>query len=140
MPSQQAALAPKAAGGQDSYDTAYSSMLNGDYAQAEVGFKAFLSSNPTDARAASGQYWLGESYYSRKMYREAADAFLTSYQQYPTSQKAADSLLKLGLALEGLGEKKAACASFNELLAKYPKASKAIRDLATAEKTRAKCA
>lgn len=123
----------------DQYDAAYAYMLNGEYALAESSFKAFLADHPTDKRAASGQYWLGESYYSRKMYREAADAFLTSYQQYPSSPKAPDSLLKLGLALNGLGEKKAACASFDELLAKYPKASKALRDLAGAEKNKARC-
>jgi tol-pal system protein YbgF len=123
----------------DQYDAAYGYMLSGEYGLAETSFKAFLADHPTDKRAASGQYWLGESYYSRKMYREAADAFLTSYQQYPSSPKAPDSLLKLGLALNGLGEKKAACASFDELIAKYPKASKALRDLANAEKNKARC-
>jgi tol-pal system protein YbgF len=123
----------------DQYDAAYGYMLSGEYALAETSFKAFLGDHPTDKRAASGQYWLGESFYSRKMYREAADAFLTSYQQYPSSPKAPDSLLKLGLSLNGLGEKRAACTSFDELLTKYPKASKALRDLAVAEKNRAKC-
>jgi tol-pal system protein YbgF len=123
----------------DQYDAAYGYMLSGEYGLAETSFKAFLADHPTDRRAASGQYWLGESFYSRKMFKEAADAFLTSYQQYPSSPKAPDSLLKLGLALNGLGEKKAACASFDELIAKYPKASKALRDLATSEKNKAKC-
>lgn len=123
----------------DQYDAAYGYMLSGEYGLAESSFKSFLADHPTDRRAASGQYWLGESYYSRKMFREAADAFLTSYQQYPSSPKAPDSLLKLGLALNGLGEKKAACASFDELLAKYPKASKALRDLAGVEKSKARC-
>lgn len=123
----------------DQYDAAYGYMLSGEYGLAETSFKAFLADHPTDRRAASGQYWLGESFYSRKMFKEAADAFLTSYQQYPSSPKAPDSLLKLGLALNGLGEKKAACASFDELITKYPKASKALRDLATSEKNKAKC-
>ena len=50
-----------------------------------------------------------------------------------------DSLLKLGLAYQGLGERKAACNAYDELLTKYPKASKALRDRATAEKSRGKC-
>lgn len=138
-PTRAASLGQPVPPAGDQYDAAYGYMLSGEYGLAESSFKAFLTDHPTDKRAASGQYWLGESYYSRKMYREAADAFLTSYQQYPSSPKAPDSLLKLGLALNGLGEKKAACASFDELLAKYPKASKALRDLAGAEKNKARC-
>ncbi|WP_165498274.1 tol-pal system protein YbgF [Siculibacillus lacustris] len=133
------ASVPPTASPRDEYDAAYGYILNGEYALAETSFKTFLANHPTDRRIGSAQFWLGESYYARARHKEAADAFLKSYTQFPDGAKAPDSLLKLGLALTGLGEKKAACASWDELLVKYPKAAKAVRDRAAAEKTRVKC-
>ena len=123
----------------DEYDAAYGYILNGEYDLAEKSFKTFLANHPTDKRAGSAQFWLGESFFQRNMHREATDAFLKSYTQYPDDLKAPDSLLKLGLAYQGLGERKAACNAYDELLGKYPKASKALRDRAQAEKSRGKC-
>jgi tol-pal system protein YbgF len=133
------AAAPPTASPSDEYDAAYGYILNGEYALAETSFKTFLANHPTDRRIGSAQFWLGESYFARGRHREAADAFLKSYTQFPDGAKAPDSLLKLGMALSGLGEKKAACASWDELLTKFPKASKAVRDRAAAEKSRGKC-
>ena len=123
----------------DEYESAYGYVLNGEYELAETSFKTFIANHPTDKRIGSAQFWLGESYYVRSRNKEAADAFLKSYTQFPDGPKAPDSLLKLGLSLSALGEKKASCTTYDELLAKYPKASKALRDRAAAEKTRAKC-
>jgi tol-pal system protein YbgF len=133
------ASTPPTASPRDEYDAAYGYVLNGEYDLAEQSFKTFLANHPTDKRIGSAQFWLGETYFSRARYKEAADSFLKSYTQFPDGPKAPDSLLKLGLALNGLGEKKAACASWDELLTKYPKASKPVRDRAAAEKARGKC-
>lgn len=133
-----ATVAPTASP-RDEYDAAYGYILNGEYDLAEQSFKTFLAHHPTDRRIGAAQFWLGETYYARARYKEAADAFLKSYTQFPDGPKAPDSLLKLGMSLSGLGEKKAACASWDELLVKYPKASKPVRDRAAAEKVRGKC-
>jgi tol-pal system protein YbgF len=133
------ASTPPTASPRDEYDAAYGYILNGEYALAETSFKTFLANHPTDKRIGAAQFWLGESYFARSRHKEAADAFLKSYTQFPDGSKAPDSLLKLGMALSGLGEKKAACASWDELLVKFPKASKAVRDRAASEKTRVKC-
>jgi tol-pal system protein YbgF len=124
----------------DDYDTAYSMMVAGDYGGAEAGFKRFLATHPNDPLAANAQFWLGESLYARKQYREAADAFLKSYTDYPDSTKVTDSLLKLGLSLKGIGQKDAACATFSELLTKYPGAPTAVRAEAQAQSQASGCA
>lgn len=123
----------------DEYDAAYGYIMSGEYALAERSFKQFLANHPTDRRAGSAQFWLGESFFQRNMHREATDAFLKAYTQYPDDVKAPDSLLKLGLAYQGLGERRAACNAYEELLTKYPKSSKALRDRAQLEKSRGKC-
>ncbi|WP_181703074.1 tol-pal system protein YbgF [Chthonobacter albigriseus] len=125
---------PKAA-----YDEAYGLVLSGDYAAAETSFKRFLKDHPRSEQAGSAHFWLGESYFARDKYREAADAFLTTYRDYPKSQKAPESLLKLGLSLEGLGEKDAACATYGELAKKYPGAPATLLDRVTAQRASAGC-
>ncbi len=121
------------------YDTAYQYLLAGDYESAEAGFRQFLLDHPNDRLAGSAQFWLGETHYARGNYREAADAFLKSYTDYPDGSKVTDSLLKLGLSLKGLGQRDAACATFSELLTKYPSAPAPVRAEAQSEQRRVGC-
>jgi TolA-binding protein len=75
----------------------------------------------------------------RGQYKNAADAFLKGYKKYKSSEKAPDALLKLGMALAELGQKDAACSTFNELKTKYAGAPEHIRDDANAQRKRAGC-
>ncbi|CTQ55042.1 tol-pal system protein YbgF [Roseibium album] len=121
------------------YDQAYSLAVNGDYAGAQRGFQTFIDNYPDSEFVANAQYWLGESLLAQQNYREAADAFLKTYTDYPRSSKSPDSLLKLGVSLRGLGEAEAACATFSELLNKYPDAAPAVLSQARDERSRAQC-
>lgn len=125
---------------QTDYNEAYSRAVNGDYAGAEVGFRTFLETYPGDRLSANAQYWLGESLLAQQNYREAADAFLKTYTEHPGNSKGPDSLLKLGVSLRGLGEADAACATFSELLSKFPNAAPAVLSQARDERRRAQCA
>lgn len=136
---QMAAVAPTTVDPGADYDRAYSSIVSGDYAAAETGFKKFLTDFPGDPRAADAQYWLGESYFSRHQYRDAATSYLATYKNHPTSQKAPDSLFKLGLSLEGLGETSAACATYGELAKKFPKAQSGLVSRVATQKQKLGC-
>jgi tol-pal system protein YbgF len=122
------------------YDAAYGYVLSGEWQLAQASFQRFIENHPTDRRVGSAMYWLGEAFSARRQFREAADAYLKSYTQYPDDPKAPDSLFKLGVTLGNLGERQAACATYGELLDKYPRASKALRDRAVGERQRARCA
>ncbi|WP_269585611.1 tol-pal system protein YbgF [Roseibium sp. Sym1] len=124
---------------QTDYNEAYSLAVNGDYSGAERGFRNFLENYPDDQRSANAQYWLGESLLAQQNYREAADAFLKTYTNHPGNEKSPDSLLKLGVSLRGLGESDAACATFSELLNKFPNAAPAVLSQARDERKRAQC-
>ena len=121
------------------YQRAYSSILSGDYKTAEVGLRQFLVAYPEDARAPDAQYWLGESFFSRAQFREAANEFLAAYKSFPKSSRAPDSLLKLGLSLAGLGEREAACSTFAAVLKQFPDASSALRQRVDFEQASASC-
>ena len=88
---------------QSLYEQGYGSMLQHDYGAAETAFRQLIASHPNDPLAGSAQYWIGESYYVRGQYKSAADAFLKGYKKYKASDKAPDTLLKLGMSLAELG-------------------------------------
>ena len=120
------------------YQQGYGALLQKDYGAAEVAFRQLVETHPGDALAGDAQYWLGETYYVRGEYKNAADAFLKGYQKYK-GQKAPDTLLKLGMSLAELGQKDAACSTFNELKAKYPGAPVEIGDEAKAWRKKTGC-
>lgn len=136
---------PEAAGGADPantkqlYETAYGHLLQQDYGAAEVAFDDFLKKYPSDPLAGNAQYWLGESFFVRGQYKQAAGAFLKGYQTYGKSAKAPDSLLKLAMSLDRLGQKDAACSSYGELSTRFPTAAPHIKSRAQSERQRLAC-
>lgn len=121
------------------YETAYGYLLQRDYGAAEAAFDDFLRRNPNDPLAGNAQYWLGELLYVRGQYRAAANAFLKGYQSYAKSAKAPESLLKLAMSLQRLGQKEAACSSLGELATKFPNVAAHVKTTAQAERQRAGC-
>lgn len=121
------------------YQQGYGALLQKDYAGAEGAFRELVKAYPNDPLAGNAQYWIGESYYLRGQYKNAADAFLKGYKKYKSSEKAPDTLLKLGMSLAELGQKDAACSTFNELKSKYPGAPEHIREDAIAQRKHAGC-
>jgi tol-pal system protein YbgF len=120
------------------YERSYESLLRRQFGDAESGFQTFVSKHRDHSLAGNAQYWLGETYYVQGDYKQAAQAFLSGYQNFPKSRKAADSLLKLGLSLKRLGQNEQACAAFNAVSENYPKATEA-RKRAQSESKRDGC-
>jgi tol-pal system protein YbgF len=142
LPAPQTAAAQPAEPEQSAkqlYEQAYGFLLQRDYGAAESAFESFLSRHPSDPLAGNAQYWLGESLYVRGQYRAAAGAFLKGYQNYARSPKAPESLLKLAMSLQRLGQKDAACSSYSELTAKFPTAPGHIKSTAQSEQKKAGC-
>jgi tol-pal system protein YbgF len=135
----QVATLPPSDSPKDNFDLAYGYVLRRDYALAENSFRAFLEKFPNDRLTPDAQYWLGESLFQRKQYRDAAEAFLTVSTKYENTPKAPESLLRLGQSLAAIGEKEAACASLGEVLRKYPRASVAVKQGVEREQKRAHC-
>ncbi len=139
-----AAALPQATAGdaasKQAYETAYGHLLQQDFPAAEAAFDDFLKRYPNDALAGNAQYWLGETFFARGQYKPAAGAFLKGYQTYARSAKAPDSVLKLAMSLDKLGQKDAACASYAELTAKFPNAPGHVKNRADTERRRLGCA
>jgi tol-pal system protein YbgF len=123
----------------EQYNFAFSMLRQGDYPGAEQAFRAFLDQHPKGNLSGNAQYWLGETYYVRADYEQAAVAFMKGYQTYPDSTKGPDNLLKLGMSMANLGKTKEACAAFGRLESQYPRAAEAIKRRATTEMSRLGC-
>lgn len=133
------AAPPPGVDAQTLYQQGYAALLQKDYGAAEATFRQLVEAYPDNALAGDAQYWLGETYYVRGQYKAAADAFLNGYKKYKSGQKAPDTLLKLGMSLAELGQKDAACSTFNELKTKYPGAPAHIGDEAKAWRKKTGC-
>jgi tol-pal system protein YbgF len=124
---------------QQLYERAYGLLLQKDYGTAEETFEDFLKRHPAHALAGNAQYWLGETFYVRGQYRPAAAAFLKGYQEHAKGQKAPESLLKLAMSLQRLGQKDAACSSYSEFATKFPNPPAHLKTLAQNERQRSGC-
>ena len=117
-------VAPDAARSQ--YDEAMNLVARARYDEARAAFRGFADSNPKDPMAPQAIYWVGNISYVQKDYANAAQAFAEQIKKYPTSPQSAESMLKLGLSLIGLGEKKEGCLTLGAIRSKYKQAPPAI--------------
>jgi tol-pal system protein YbgF len=140
--SELAAAAPsgqEAGTAQQQYEHAFKLLSQTDYHGAERALAAFIEQYPSDPLAGNAKYWLGETYYVRGQYAEAAVTFAEGYQSYPDSVKAPDNLLKLGKSLAALDQTADACGTFAELLKRYGNAAPTILKQAKSEQKRLAC-
>ena len=122
------------------YDYALSLLLkHQDFSRAEEALKAFVKQYPRKSLTGNAQYWLGETYYVRKRYQDAAFAFAEGYQKYSDGRKAPDSLLKLGMSLSRMKKRAEACTAFTRFLSNYPTASARLKARINRERIEAKC-
>jgi tol-pal system protein YbgF len=123
----------------EQYNAAFGLLKQADYPAAEGALRSFVAQHPKDALAGSAQYWLGETYYARGRYAEAATAFAEGYKNYPKGSKAADDLLKLGMALARANQKQNACVAFAQLDHDFPNPGSSVKEHSLAEKKRLGC-
>ena len=123
----------------EQYNHAFGLLKQADYPGAEVALKAFIDAHPRDPMAGNAQYWLGETYFTRNRFMEAATTFAEAYKRYPKGSKAPDSLLKLAMSLARANQKQNACVALTQLDHDFPQAGAAIKERAVAEKKRLGC-
>ena len=121
------------------YDFAYDFLKKRQWTEGRAALQAFLERNPQDDLSDNAAYWLGETYYINKQYKEAAKAFLEGYRDYPNADKAPDNLLKLGKSLAALDQPDKACTTYAKLLEDYPNSQPRIIKLAKSERQKLNC-
>jgi tol-pal system protein YbgF len=125
---------------QASYDTAFGLTRARSFDQAEQAWQNFLRQYPDHPLDGSAQYFLGETYFGRNDYPRAAAAFAAGFEKYPRSDLAAETLLKLGIALGRSGQAAPACEALARLEREFPSTSGVVRERALVEKRQYRCA
>lgn len=116
------------------YDQAFSHLQTNDFASAQGSFEEFIRAYPDHSLSANAKYWLGETFYARSEYQEAARAFARSFKDHPDGQKAPDTLLRLAMSLRGQGMTDEACLTLSELNNRFPNAPASVKTQASQER------
>ncbi len=114
-------------------------LQSGEYEAAEGTFREFTRSRPNDRLAPDAVMGLGDSFFQRQRWREAAENYVDVTTKYAKSARAAEAELKLGISLRGLGAAKEACDVLTNHGQKYPTAPAAIKQGVGRELQRARC-
>jgi tol-pal system protein YbgF len=108
------------AGEEADYNKALKLALNGKPREAKAAFSDFLARHPQSALSPNVRYWIGESDYIQGNMSQAAQSFSEVSTRYAGHHKAADSLYKLGMVQEKLGDTAAARTAYETLVRDYP--------------------
>lgn len=133
------AAQPQFANARDHYNYAFRLLNQTKYDEASAGFKTFLKKYPKDPLAGNANYWLGETFYIKKDYANAADNFRQGFEASPSGPKAADNLLKLAMSLDALKQSKQACAVLGQVVSKFGKTAANAAHKAETEQKRIGC-
>lgn len=119
-------------GDREAYERILNRFKEGDLENARQGFAEFLVQHPHSDFAPNARFWLGESYYGKKDYPRAIDAYDQVQLNHPTSEKVPAALLKKGYAYLALKDRKRAASALKQVIDLYPRspeANKAIDKL-----------
>jgi tol-pal system protein YbgF len=114
-------------------------LREGDFLGAQSALRQYLQFNPDAADVGEMQYWLGESYYVRGGYADAADSYIASMKRDPRGLKAPDAMVRLASVLRELGKVTEACATLGSFPGQYPDAPQIVKDKAAEEAARTGC-
>jgi len=107
------------------YQAAYGDYQRGNFDLALAGFRDFLDANPGSDLADNAAYWIAESLYSQKKYREAIQQFDAVINGYPNSDRVPAALLKKGYAYVELGQRSQGIVQLQYVLHEHPQAQEA---------------
>lgn len=107
------------------YQAAYRDYQRGNYDLAIEGFRDFLAVNKVGDLADNAEYWIGESLFSQKKYREAIEQFDVVVSKYPRSDKVPGALLKKGYSYISIGERAQGVVQLQYVIHEHPSSQEA---------------
>jgi len=94
------------------YALALKKLDAGEAPRARELLTDFLARFKGDPLSANAQYWLGETWYAEKKYKDALAEFQKVPKEYKGSEKVPDAQLKIGMCFQNLGDCKTAMLFF----------------------------
>ena len=107
------------------YDSGMSFYNGGQFDLAIQAFQDYLRNYGETDRASNAQFYIGDSYYIQKNYKDAITEYDKCIERYPQGNKEAAARLKKGFALIELNEKTAGTRELRSLINQYPNSHEA---------------
>ena len=107
------------------YERLLALFREGDLDGARQGFAAFLRDYANSDLSPNARFWLGESYYGKKDYKQAIDSYDRVELEFPRSEKVPAAILKKGYAYLAMKDKKRASSAFTQVVTLYPRSPEA---------------
>lgn len=107
------------------YQQGLDSFKGGNTQRAREILTKFVEQHPNHELVANAHYWIGETYYTEKIYDQAILEFEKVIKNYPGKEKVPAAMLKQALAFKGLGDKKSARYVLGKLIENFPHSSEA---------------
>ncbi|MEK7237068.1 MAG: tol-pal system protein YbgF [Nitrospirota bacterium] len=107
------------------YERLLALFRDGDLDGARQGFAAFLRDYPNSELSPNARYWLGESHYGKKDYKQAINSYDRVELDFPQSEKVPAAILKKGYAYLAMKDKKRASSAFKQVVTLYPRSPEA---------------
>lgn len=108
------------------YQNAYSDYATGKYELAYSGFQSFIEKYPIAELAPQAQFYLGECFYSRKIWLSAIKEYEKVGDLYSKSNLVSSAKLKIALCYENLGLKQEALKLFSSIVENFPKSPESL--------------
>lgn len=105
---------------QSNYEAALATFRAGDYKNANAAFTNFLQRYPRSGLAGSVYYWLGNTYYAQRDYRNAIISHQTVVKNFPDNPRVPDSMLNIASCQTELKDKAAAKKTLEALVTQFP--------------------
>ncbi|KWT84398.1 tol-pal system protein YbgF [Candidatus Magnetominusculus xianensis] len=102
------------------YDDAMKDYNSGKHKESREKFSRLIKEFPTSSLAASGNFWIGESYYKEGSYEDAILSYDVVVKKYPNSDKVPGAKLKQALAFIEIKDPKPARTILQQIIDDYP--------------------
>lgn len=104
----------------ETYERAQGQRRIGNYQGAITAFQAFIAKYPKSTLAPRAQYWIGDSYFNLRDFKNAIASQQKLLSAYPDSSSVPDGLLNMASAQLESGDNAAARKTMDGLIARYP--------------------
>lgn len=108
------------------YEAALAVFRSGKFADAAVAFSTFVRQYPRSGFAPSARFWLGNSQYATRDYKEAISNFQRMLSEAPTHARAPEAALSIANCQIELKDTRSARKTLEDLLRTYPQSEAAL--------------
>jgi tol-pal system protein YbgF len=106
---------------EEEFQLAFDLLRSQRFNEAKDSLKKFIENHKDNNLSGSAHYWLGEIYFLKKEYREAALILAEGYQKFSKSLKAPDMLYRLSDSLAKIDKIDDSCNTLIKLKEEFPK-------------------